>query len=125
MKKKEFLAPYRYIKWNEEKILSTIINELDWESPSDTIQTWRTDDSTVPWYNFLYYSAVGFTENDVLLSNMIRDGQITREAALLRAEQENKPRYGEIKKYLKEIGVEVDLKKLEKRLKFLSKHNKL
>ena len=114
---REQLHYFEYIKWNETEILKTIREELDWETPPDTIQTWRTDDATGPWYNFLYYSMTGFIENDELLSNMIREGMITREEALIRVKQENQPRYEEIKKYLKMVNVDIDIYKLEKKLK--------
>ncbi len=114
---KNFIHYYDYIKWNETDILKTIQEKLNWESPPDTVQTWRTDDATSPWYNFLYYSMTGFTENDELLSNMVREGMISREDALLRVEQENKPRYEEIKKYLKMVNVDIDIYELEKKLK--------
>jgi len=115
--KTEWLNYFEYIKWNETEILKTIREELDWEAPSDTIQTWRTDDSTSPWYNFLYYSMTGFTENDELLSNMTREGMITRKEALVRVKQENQPRYEEIKKYLEMVNVDIDIYELEKKLK--------
>ncbi|MFC1461293.1 hypothetical protein ACFLQR_02095 [Verrucomicrobiota bacterium] len=113
---KNFIHYFEYIKWNEDEILTTIRDELDWETPPDTSQTWRTDDATSPWYNFLYYSMRGFTENDELLSNMIREGMIGREEALARVEQENQPRYEEIQKYLKKVGVEIDVHGLERKL---------
>lgn len=112
----EWLHYFQYIKWNEAKVLKTIREELGWETPPDTIQTWRTDDATSPWYNFLYYSMTGFTENDELLSNMIREGIITREGALVRVEKENQPRYKEIEKYLKMVNVDIDIYQLEKKL---------
>ncbi len=113
---KEWLNYFQYIKWDEEELLKTIREELNWKSPPDTILTWRTDDATSPWYNFLYYSMAGFTENDELLSNMIREGMINREKALARVEQENQPRYEEIKKYLKMVNVDIDTYKLEEKL---------
>lgn len=120
-----FINYYSYKYWNESEIMETIRREPGWESPTNTIQTWRTDDLTMPWYNFIYFSAVGFTENDTLLSSMIREGQIAREEALRRVEQENKPQYEEIDKYLKKVGVEVDLTKLERQLKTLYSNSRL
>jgi len=114
---KNFLHYFQYVKWDEEEISKTICEKLDWNIPLDTTQTWRIGDATSPWYNFLYYSMTGFTENDELLSNMIREGMITREDALKRVEEENRPRYEEIKKYLKMVNVDIDIYELEKRLK--------
>jgi len=114
---KKFVHYFEYIKWNEEEILKTIREKLDWQGAPNIVQTWRIDDATSPWYNFLYYSMTGFTENDELLSNMIREEMITREEALKRVEEDNKPRYEEIKKYLKMVNVDVDIYELEKRLK--------
>ena len=114
---KNFINYFEYVKWNETDILKTIQEKLGWQGAADTIQTWRIDDATSPWYNFLYYSMTGFTENDELLSNMIREGMITREEALDGVKQENQPRYEEIKKYLKMVNVDIDIYELEKKLK--------
>lgn len=83
---------FDYIMWNEKQIVSTNIKELDWELLDDTILTWRNDDAMPPLYNYLYYRMVGFTENDALRSNMIRNGMMSREEALKTANLENKPR---------------------------------
>jgi len=99
---------YDYILWDEEAVLSTIRKDLDWESPKDTVLTWRTDDGTAPFYNYLYYTIAGFTENDTFRSNQIRQGVLTRDKALELVKEENKPRYEAIKKYLGNIGLDYD-----------------
>lgn len=102
---------YDYVPWQEETVLSTIRKDVDWESPKDTILTWRTDDGTAPFYNYLYYTVAGFTENDTFRSNQIRQGVLTKEKALQLVREENKPRYGAIKKYLENIGLDYEVVK--------------
>ena len=86
------LSYFNYFMWNEKEIVSTNIKELDWELPDDTALTWRNDDAMPPLYNYLYYRMVGFTENDTLRSNMIRNNMMSREEALKIVYLENKPR---------------------------------
>jgi len=85
---------YDYIYWDEKKIIETITaKELDWKGANDTKTTWRIDDSAYPMINYLMYKLVGFTEHDEMYSKMIREGQITRETALDRLEEDHKPFY--------------------------------
>ncbi len=99
---------YGYIKWEEEIILSTIINKYKWEKAKDTIATWRIDDGTAPFYNYIYMAAAGITENDIFRSIQIREGQINREDAGKIVAEENKPRFDAIEWYAKTIGFDIN-----------------
>jgi asparagine synthetase B (glutamine-hydrolysing) len=103
-----FLYLWHYLSWDEAKIVSTLKNEYNWEVAKDTIQTWRIDDGTSPFYNFIYYTLAGFTENDAFRSNQVREGVLTREQALKLVNAENEPRYGAIKDYLKKVGLDYE-----------------
>ena len=110
-----FVYLWHYIRWEENRIISTLKKEYDWETERDTILTWRTDDGTSPFYNYIYCAVVGFTENDAFRSNQIREGVLTRAEALKIIEEENKPRYGAIRDYLKRVGLDYDevIKKID------------
>jgi len=99
------LGFYDYIYWNEQEILSTVYNELDWKGVADAATTWRIDDSAYPLINYLYYKLVGFTEHDELYSKMIREGQISREEALKRCLSDHEPRVSSLMRDFKELGV--------------------
>ena len=83
--KDDFLYLYQYIDWNEDKVVDTIVKEYDWEKATDTKTTWRIGDGTASFYNYIYYSMAGFTEDDDMISNMIREGYINREEGLKRS----------------------------------------
>ncbi|MHA2365875.1 MAG: hypothetical protein ACXAC7_18090 [Candidatus Hodarchaeales archaeon] len=100
-----YLRIYDYIPWDESKIMAALINECDWEVAPDTKTTWRIGDGTASFYNYIYLTMAGFTENDTFRSNQIRAGYITREEALRKIKEENKPRYQSIKWYLNIIGL--------------------
>lgn len=114
---KAFLASYfiphnyvflfRYLPWVEEEVASTVINQYDWETSPDIPTTWRIGDGTAPFYNLIYYTVAGFTENDTFRSNQIREGQITREEALAKVEQENYPTIEPIRWYCETIGLDL------------------
>lgn len=99
---------YEYIKWDEEEISNTLINEYGWEAAKDTKSTWRIGDGTASFYNYIYYTMAGLTENDTFRSNQIREGMITREEALLFIERDNQPRYESIQWYCDIIGIDFE-----------------
>jgi hypothetical protein len=104
----KYLFFFRYIGWDEEKINKTLINEYKWELAKDTITTWRIGDGTASFYNYIYYTVAGFTENDTFRSNQVRQGSITREQALELVYMENKPRQESIKLYCDTIGIDFE-----------------
>lgn len=104
MVKDDFLYLYHYLRWNEDTIVSTIRNEYNWEVSEDTATTWRIGDGTAAFYNYIYQEMAGFTEDEVMLANMVREGYITREEALQRAADYSKPRWPSIREYAQLIG---------------------
>ena len=103
-----YLSLYRYIRWDEQEIMSTLIRDYDWEVASDTRSTWRIGDGTAAFYNYIYYTVAGFTENDTFRSNQIREGMITREQALELVQEENRPRYDSIQWYCDTIAIDIE-----------------
>lgn len=101
----DFLYLWHYLKWDEAEVVQTLKDYYSWECSEDTIQTWRTDDGTSPFYNYIYYTVGGFTENDCFRSNQVREGIINRETALRLVNEENRVRYQAIKKYLNRVGL--------------------
>ena len=98
--KKDYYTLFDFMRWDEEKIVSTIVNEYEWETAIDTDSTWRIGDGTAPFYNYIYYTVAGFNEFDTFRSNQIREGLITREEGMKLIENDNKPRYKSMKWYL-------------------------
>src|SRR5262249_26638405 len=99
---------FEYVPWDEATIISTLRDEYDWELAPDTVSTWRIGDGTAAFYNYIYYNVAGFTENDAFRSNQIREGAITREAALKLVAAENEPRWDALKWYASTIGFSLD-----------------
>ena len=99
---------FNYIKWNENELLSLITSEYNWEREDDTKATWRIDDGTAAFYNYIYMTVAGFTEFDTFRSAQIREGQISREEAFRLITEENKPRYPSIEWYAKVIGFDIN-----------------
>lgn len=74
----------------------------------DTPSSWRIGDGTAPFYNYIYYTVAGFTENDTFRSNQIREGVLTREQALELVRRENQPRWEALQWYAQTIGFDLD-----------------
>lgn len=105
-KKTDYYHIFDYWRWDEKTIDDTLLNEYEWERAPDTSTTWRIGDGTAAIYNYIYYTVAGFTEHDTFRSNQIREGDLTREQALEMVEDENQPRYPNIKWYLDAIGMD-------------------
>lgn len=104
--KKDYYHIFDYWRWDEKIIDDTLINQYDWETAIDTNTTWRIGDGTAAFYNYIYYLVAGFTEHDTFRSNQIREGEMDRAEALRLVEDENQPRYENIKWYLDAVGLD-------------------
>lgn len=120
----QWLPFYHYVNWDEHVVLETIAREAGWRGADDTILTWRIDDATAPFYNFITLTIAGFTENDTFRSNQIREGVITREEAIRLVERENRPRLGPMREYLESLNLDYEAVKarIEALPKLLSPH---
>lgn len=105
--KTDYFEIFDYWRWDEEVVNSTL-EKYNWELAADTNTTWRIGDGTAALYNYIYYLYAGFTEHDTFRSNQIREGQLNRDQALKLVEDENRPRYENIKWYLDTLGMDFE-----------------
>lgn len=105
---KDYYSFFDYYQWNEKEIENLIINEYDWETAIDTKSTWRIGDGTAGFYNYVYFTVAGFSEIDTFRSNQIREGLLSREEGMEIIEEENRPRYENIKWYLEIVGLDYE-----------------
>lgn len=105
VKKTDYYHIFDYWRWDEETIDDTL-KGYGFELAPDTSTTWRIGDGTAAFYNYIYYLVGGFTEHDTFRSNQIREGQLTREEALVLVKDENQPRYQNIRWYLDTLGMD-------------------
>ena len=102
----DYLFLYDYIRWDEREVTDLLRERYNWEISPDTPTTWRIGDGTVAFYNYIYYTVAGFTENDTFRSNQIREGMISRDEALRRVREENQPRFDSIAWYCDTIAID-------------------
>jgi glutamine---fructose-6-phosphate transaminase (isomerizing) len=103
-----YLDFYDFVPWDEDVVVKTIIDEYGWELATDTTSTWRIGDGTAAFYNYIYWTAAGFTESDTFRSGQVRAGTRTREHAQRVVDEENRPRYESLAWYCRTIGVDLD-----------------
>ena len=101
-----YLNVYQYLPWEEAAVEEVLRKEYRWETAEDTRSTWRIGDGTATFYNYIYYTLAGFTENDTFRSNQIREGVLSREKAWELTQEDNRPRYESIKWYCDTIGID-------------------
>ncbi len=104
----DYLYLYHYLDWDENKILSHIVEKFNWERETDTIATWRIDDGTAPFYNYIYMTMAGFTEFDIFRSHQIREGKLSRVEAYNLVKEENRPRFKSIEWYGQAIDFDMN-----------------
>jgi glucosamine--fructose-6-phosphate aminotransferase (isomerizing) len=115
----DYLYLFHYIDWDEQTILKTITERFNWERETDTIATWRTDDGTAAFYNYIYMTMAGFTEFDIFRSHQIREGKLTRSQAYELIKEENKPRFKSIEWYGQ--AIDFDMNKAIERINLANK----
>lgn len=98
---------FDYIEWEEKEVNKVLLEEYDWETADDTNSTWRIGDGTSPFYNYIYCLVAGFSENDTLRSNQIREGKLSREEALKLVYQDNTPRFDTMKWYFDVLNLDM------------------
>jgi hypothetical protein len=81
-----------------------LTTEYNWELEPNYSSTWRIGDGTAAFYNYIYHTVAGFTENETLRSNQIREGVLSRAKALELVEDENRTRWDAIQWYAQTIG---------------------
>lgn len=106
--KHEFLRPFDYVEWNENRVNEVLLGLYDWEKAPNINSTWRIGDGTAPFYNYIYYMMCGFTESDCLRSNQIRAGMITRDEGLNLIDDDNRIQYNEMKWYFDTVGLDMN-----------------
>lgn len=100
----DHLFLFDYVRWEESPLVDTLIRHYGWETDPNCESTWRIGDGTAAFYNYIYYTVSGFTENDTLRSNQIREGDLTRDEALAFIKIENQPRWQSLEWYASVVG---------------------
>lgn len=101
----DYLQLFDYIEWDEHEINQTLRSRYAWESGDPNRSTWRVGDASAAFYNYIYLTAVGFTEFDTFRSNQIRAGQLSRESAFLTLRQDNDPNIEDFIEYCNLIDI--------------------
>ena len=99
---------YDYIDWNEDYLIDVLKNNYNWETEKSSDTTWRIGDGTSAFYNYIYMEMAGFTENDTFRSSQIRQGLITRDEAMDKIANDNKPRFESMGEYAKVVGFDLN-----------------
>ncbi len=109
LQKKITLADiFYYIPWKEQEIIARIKKEFGWEKPDYLDSTWRFDCQVALLKDLIYSKSFGITEKDDLYSKMVREGELTREEALKRLENENKIHPEQTRRLVAEAGIDYD-----------------
>lgn len=72
---------YEYVQWSEVEIEKILFDKLEWKIPTGAKTSNRIGCEIDTLRQYLYYRILGYNDQNVDLSGMIRDGQITREIA--------------------------------------------
>ncbi len=106
--KDDFVYLYEHIPWNEEELVSTLVNEYGWEKATYTENTWRIGDGYTTFINYIYYSIAGFSEFDTFRSQQVRAGLIDRDTALRLASEDNKFDMATLEEFMQQVGLNLE-----------------
>ncbi len=81
------LEYFYFAEWNEVEC-EKILLELGWKLPPGCRSTWKSDCSFAELKNCMFRKMTGVTYADTFISNMVRDGVLSRDEALRRIEVE-------------------------------------
>ncbi len=109
IRKENSLHFYNYIKWDEKKMVDTLLDEYNWMNDvAYGKNQWRMGDGQTTFNNFIYYTLAGFSEFDNFRSNQICEGLINRETALELVEKDNNFKFEILKNFSEIIGFNLD-----------------
>lgn len=96
---------FHFLPWKEDTVISRIENELGWEYPHAYHSTWRFDCKIGHFKDYMYMKTLGMTEKDDFYAKMVREGLMTRSAALARLEKENQLHIDTIAEIIEQLGL--------------------
>ena len=105
----EYTRLFDYVKWNEKEVDGVLADRYGWEKSPYQEGTWRIGDGTAPFYNYVFYLVAGFTENDTLRSNQIREGMMTRAEAMELIFRDNAPSFEPMQWYFDVLGLDMEV----------------
>ena len=82
------MLDFYFIAGYDEKSVNEFLSEYNLKIPSNCNSSWRADCSFTELKNIMFSKTVGMTYNEAYLSNMVREGVITRAEALDRISTE-------------------------------------
>jgi hypothetical protein len=74
---------FDYLDYDEEKVLSTVTNKLDWKSDDNQL-SWHSDCMIHYGIDYMLHQVFHFLEEEEMYSRMIRETKMTRSGALRR-----------------------------------------
>jgi len=103
------ISPFKYVQWDEEEIMRILTSELKFKRSA---KSWPTNSSNCLFNHVSQYMVekeYGFAQHEVELSELVRNGEMTRERALTIS---NSPIFeSAIKESLDKLGLNIELMK--------------
>lgn len=98
---------YEYVQWNEKEIERVLFDELKWQIPKGSKTSSRFGCQIDTLRQYLFYRILGYNDQNVDLSGMIRDGQISKPEALEKLNKAQLIPEEEITFILNKAGIDV------------------
>lgn len=80
---------FEFAQWKEAECLE-VLEKLGWILPSGCFSTWKTDCVLAELKNYMFRYTSGISYTDAFISNMVRDGVITKDNAVQRLKVESR-----------------------------------
>lgn len=101
----EEIRLFDYIPWNRKKIKETVTKHAGWMVPKSSISSWRTDCKIEALRHYVSWRIFGCSARAFGYHNMINEGQMTREEAMMQENNEERSFDSLRKIFEKDIGL--------------------
>jgi predicted glutamine amidotransferase len=111
----KIILPLNYIDYDVDEVEKVLSETYDFKFKTlQKFNSWRAGDMTSHLYNLLYFIKLNFTEQDVMVSNLIRHGKIDIHEGLRRINEIDRANLLLLKEYCEYLEVDLNwvLKKI-------------
>jgi glucosamine--fructose-6-phosphate aminotransferase (isomerizing) len=106
----KIISPFNLIDYNPNDVESILQINYDYKfNKIGSHNTWRAGDMTSHLYDILYFIKLQFTEQDIMISNLIRSGKITKADGIKRINNLNRANLELVKSYSEYLSIDFSL----------------
>ncbi len=106
----KIIIPFNLIDYDPDSVESILRVNYDFKfNKIDSHNTWRAGDMTSHLYDILYFIKLQFSEQDIMISNLVRSGKLTKADGINRINNLNRINLDLLKEYSEYLSLDFSL----------------